>query len=93
VVRYWEQGAPENGLDTPLKDWASLFSPSDYEGEAVKFGNVRSVYAEFQNQCMGDYDRFEEKFPGLRGKFTLLLKAVRKARQARGEAKTRRNRK
>ncbi|KAF7327172.1 hypothetical protein MKEN_00294300 [Mycena kentingensis (nom. inval.)] len=67
ALRFWEAGSPQNGLDTPLKDWDSLFSPAEYAAEAVKLGNIRSVCNEFRVEYGGDYDRFEAAFPGLRG--------------------------
>lgn len=92
VLRYWESGAPEKGLLLPLKSWYA-FDPSEYAPEAVKLGNIRFVREEFVVHCKEDWDQFESRFPGLRCHYTKLLKAVRRARQQRGEAKRRRSRK
>lgn len=93
ALQYWERGSPEKGLTIPLKDWSQLFKSSEYSSEAVKLGNIRFVCEEFQTRFKGDYDTFEAKFPGLRGKFTLLMKAVRAQRKLRGETKSRARRK
>ncbi|KAF7351924.1 hypothetical protein MVEN_01154200 [Mycena venus] len=89
ALAYWEHGAPQKGLDVPLKDWAALFKSSEYTSEAVKLGNIQFVCDEFRVHCNGDFTTFEERFPGLRRKFTALMKAVRAARKLRGETKCR----
>ncbi|KAJ7832509.1 hypothetical protein B0H13DRAFT_2370907 [Mycena leptocephala] len=71
----WELGSPQRGLDVPLKDWPTLFRSSEYASEAVKLGNIRFVCEEFKVQCGEDHTTFETNFPGLRGKFTMLMKA------------------
>ena len=91
ALRYWNDGAPEKGLITALKLWPDLYSSSAYASEAVKFGNIRFVTEEFSKHCDGSWPVFEELFPGLRYKYTRLLKAVRVARKRRGEAKSRRS--
>ncbi|KAJ3728928.1 hypothetical protein C8R42DRAFT_750386 [Lentinula raphanica] len=90
VVRYWEEGDTGRGLMTPLKDWRHLFQVKDYKSEAVKLSNIRFVYEEFSIYHQGCYDSFNISFPGLRFHYTKLLHAVREARKARGEAKSRR---
>jgi hypothetical protein len=92
VLRFWESGAPEKGLLLPLKLW-HMFDPAEYASEAVKLGNIRFVRDEFVVHCKEDWDLFESCFPDLRLRYTKLLKAVRHARQQRGEAKHRRSRK
>ncbi|KAF7354486.1 hypothetical protein MVEN_01137900 [Mycena venus] len=93
ALTYWEHGAPQKGLDVPLKEWATLFKSSEYTSEAVKLGNIRFVCEEFRIHCNGDFAVFEEKFPGMRRKFTMLMKSVRAERKLRGEAKSRNSRK
>lgn len=93
ALRYWEHGAPEKGLNIPLKEWSTQFESSEYASEAVKLGNIRFVCEEFNLQCGGDHGRFEAKFPGLRRRFTMLMKAVRTERKVRGDTKSRRSRK
>ncbi|KAF7342137.1 hypothetical protein MVEN_01801400 [Mycena venus] len=93
ALAYWEHGAPQKGLDVPLKEWATLFKSSEYTSEAVKLGNIRFVCEEFRIHCNGDFAVFEEKFPGMRRKFTMLMKSVRAERKLRGEAKSRNSRK
>ena len=73
----------------PLKHWADLLDPSDYQSEAVKLSNIRFIWEEFTVECKGDFGLFEMKFPGMRYQYTKLLKAVREARKGRGEAKSR----
>ena len=89
MLAYWENGAPEKGLVVPLKHWADLLDPSDYQSEAVKLSNIRFIWEEFTVECKGDFDLFEMKFPGMRYQYTKLLKAVREARKGRGVAKSR----
>ncbi|KAJ6453415.1 hypothetical protein C8R47DRAFT_1083408 [Mycena vitilis] len=69
ALAYWDNGCAPKGLNTPLKDWTTLFKSSEYTSEAVKLGNIRA--------CRGDHGIFEGKYPGLRKKFTRLMKAVR----------------
>ncbi|KAF8326289.1 hypothetical protein F5887DRAFT_1084601 [Amanita rubescens] len=89
VLAYWENGAPDKGLMVPLKQWADLFDPSDYQTEAMKLSNIRFIWEEFAIECHGNFSLFEAKFPGMRHQYTKLLKAVREARKERGEAKSR----
>ncbi|KAJ7814042.1 hypothetical protein B0H13DRAFT_1925036 [Mycena leptocephala] len=92
ALAYWEHGSPAKGLDVPLKNWSTLFKSSEYASEAVKLGNIRFVCEEFQGRCGGDYTTFEERYPGMRGKFTILMKAVRVQRKLRGETRSRNSR-
>ncbi|KAK7016515.1 hypothetical protein R3P38DRAFT_2785719 [Favolaschia claudopus] len=92
ALTYWNHGAPGKGLDVPLKDWLTLFKPLDYSSEGVKFGNIRFVCEEFYTHCNGDFTLFELEFPGLRQRFTLLMKAVREKRKTRGDTKSRKRR-
>ncbi|KAF7334010.1 hypothetical protein MVEN_02306200 [Mycena venus] len=87
ALTYWEHGAPQKGLDVPLKEWATLFKSSEYASEAVKLGNIRFGCEEFRVHCNGDFAAFEEKFPGMQRKFTMLMKAVRAERKLRGGGK------
>ncbi|KAK6969226.1 hypothetical protein R3P38DRAFT_3337142 [Favolaschia claudopus] len=82
ALTYWNHGAPS-------KDWLTLFKASDYSSEGVKFGNIRFVCEEFYTHCNGDFTLFELEFPGLRQRFTLLMKAVREKRKIRGDTKSR----
>jgi hypothetical protein len=66
---------------------STLFRSSEYASKAVKLGNIRFVCEEFKVQCGEDYTTFEMKFPGLRGKYTMLMKAVQTARKMGGETK------
>ncbi|KAJ7456105.1 hypothetical protein FB451DRAFT_1564714 [Mycena latifolia] len=93
ALQYWERGSPQKGLNVPLKDWSTLFRSTEYASEAVKLGNIRFVCEEFLVQCGGDHERFETKFPGLRKRFTMLMKAVRAERKIRGDTKSRSRRK
>ncbi|KAJ6486281.1 hypothetical protein DFH09DRAFT_1291609 [Mycena vulgaris] len=93
ALEYWVHGSPRKGLDVPLKNWAALFKSTEYASEAVKLGNIRFVCEEFEVQCGEDHERFESKFPGLRAKFTMLMKAVRAEHKLRGESKSRQSRK
>ncbi|KAJ7655921.1 hypothetical protein B0H17DRAFT_1146313 [Mycena rosella] len=93
ALEYWEYGSPQKGLNVPLKNWSSLFKSAEYASEAVKHGNVWFVCEEFQVRFGGDHASFEAKFPGLRGKFTMLMKAVWAERKLRGETKSRSRRK
>ncbi|KAJ7247425.1 hypothetical protein B0H12DRAFT_1072938 [Mycena haematopus] len=91
ALEYWERGSGEKGLAIPLKDWPTRFKPAEYASEAVKFSNIRFVCEEFYIQHDGDHAKFEDKFPGMRQKFTMLMKAVRAERKLRGSAKSRRS--
>ncbi|KAJ7907750.1 hypothetical protein B0H13DRAFT_1879293 [Mycena leptocephala] len=93
ALAFWEHGSPQNGLDVPLKNWPTVFKSLEYASEAVKLGNIRFVCEEFQVHYGGDSTRFEAKFPGLREKFTMLMKAVRAERKLRGDTKSRNRRK
>ncbi|KAJ6495828.1 hypothetical protein DFH09DRAFT_1290322 [Mycena vulgaris] len=93
ALEYWVHGSPRKGLDVPLKNWSALFKSTEYASEAVKLGNIWFVCEEFEVQCGGNHERFEARFPGLRAKFTMLMKAVRAERKLRGESKSRQSRK
>ncbi|KAJ7128266.1 hypothetical protein C8R46DRAFT_1237037 [Mycena filopes] len=93
ALRYWDHGCPAKGLTIPLKDWSEQFKSAEYAKEAVKLGNIRFVCDEFRVHCGGDFVAFEAKYPGLRKKFTMLMKAVRAERKLRGETKSRTRRK
>jgi hypothetical protein len=51
VIQYWEEGAPEKGLTTPLKDWETIFQRPDYRTEATKLSNIKFVYWEWAIHC------------------------------------------
>jgi hypothetical protein len=89
VIQYWETGDTEKGLQMPLKAWIFAFEPSEYRREAQKLSMISIVYEEFVHHCGRDWDVFEEKYPKLRYRYTLLIKAIRAARIARGDAKAR----
>ncbi|KAJ7087564.1 hypothetical protein B0H15DRAFT_982779 [Mycena belliarum] len=93
ALEYWEHGSPQKGLNIPLKNWSTQFKSAEYASEAVKLGNIRFVCEEFQVRFGGDHVAFEAKFPGMRNKFTMLMKAIRVERKLRGETKSRRTRK
>jgi hypothetical protein len=90
AIRYWEDGDVEKGLNIPLQDWGIVYSPSQYRSEAQKRSMIGIVHAEFVQHCGRDWDVFEQQYSGLRYEYTKLIKAVRAARMARGEAKPRR---
>ena len=90
VLRYWEKGDASLGLIIPLKQWSTIYSPSEYRSEAQKLCMIRILQDEFVKHCNGDWETFEECYPGLRDQYTKLVKAVRNARIARGEVKSRR---
>lgn len=84
-LRFWNTADESRGLLVPLRDWPTLFKPSQYRTEAVKWGRIRRVVREFEEHCGGDRDEFEECFPALADSYTKLWKAVDKAREEREE--------
>lgn len=84
ALRYWEHGEPLKGLIVPLSQWSTLYQPSEYRKEAQKLTMIKHVCEEFNNECGGDMEEFERRFPGLRTQYTKLIYAVREARIARG---------
>jgi hypothetical protein len=90
AILYWETGNVEKGLLMPLKSWALVYQPLEYRSEVQKLSMVSIVYEEFVHHCHRDWDVFNKKYPNLRHQYTKLVKAVRVARIARGEAKPRR---
>jgi hypothetical protein len=90
AIRYWEDGDVGLGLSVPLKTWATTYQPFEYRSEAQKLSMIRILRDEFVVHCDHDWDIFEELYPGLRYQYTKLVKAVRRARVARGDAKLRR---
>ncbi|KAJ7748139.1 hypothetical protein B0H16DRAFT_1725751 [Mycena metata] len=93
ALQYWEHGCPQKGLTVALKHWSQQFKSSDYAKEAVKLGNIRFVCEELITHYGRDFVAFEAKYPGLRRKFTMLMKAVRAERKIRGDTKSRNRRK
>jgi hypothetical protein len=89
VIRYWEEGAPEKGLTTPLKNWERVFQKKDYRSEATKLSNIKFVYREWAIHCKGNNEIFDVEYGDLRNKYTALRKKILKARQECGEAETR----
>jgi hypothetical protein len=75
------------GLTSPLKLWDSIYQPSEYWSEAQKQSMIHIIRDEFVEHCNGDWQVFEEQYPELRYEYTKLIKAVRKARIAHGDAK------
>ncbi|KAK7691283.1 hypothetical protein QCA50_004676 [Cerrena zonata] len=92
VIRYWDHGDSKRGLEVPLKLWAVKFAPDQYRSEAQKLSMIQKVYDEFSVHCGGSMQVFDEKYPGLRGKYTKLLHSIRAARKARGDTKSRNRR-
>ncbi|KAG5638414.1 hypothetical protein H0H81_000191 [Sphagnurus paluster] len=89
VLCFWEEGQPKKNLTVPLKLWTTTYGSDEYDqSEAVKLSQIQSLWDEFIIQCCGDFNIFEEKFSGLRGQYTKLLKAVWCARQEWGKTKT-----
>lgn len=89
ALRYWDLGDPARGLNVPLKKWSATYAPEQYRSEAQKLSMIEKVRDEFVVHCGGDMARFNERFPGLRGKYTNLLLAVRAARKERGDTRSR----
>jgi hypothetical protein len=89
VIQYWEEGAPEKGLTTPLKDWETIFQRPDYRTEATKLSNIKFVYREWAIHCERNDAIFDVQYGELRNKYTALRKKILKARQERGEAEIR----
>jgi hypothetical protein len=76
----------------PLMSWCFAYQPSAYRSQAQKLSMIGIVCDEFNDRCYSDWAVFEKAYPDLRYKYTQLVKAVRKARIARGETKERRRR-
>jgi hypothetical protein len=79
VIRYWEQGAPERGLVTPLRDWAVVYSSKEYRCEAAKLSNIKYMYNEWAIQYRKDDAQFDCNYAGLRGQYTKLKDSILKA--------------
>lgn len=97
ALHYWNQGDHSKGLLVPLKDWENHYHDFPQKSwtrtEAVKFGNIKSVVEEFETRCRGSHEEMDSKYPGLRNQYTKLYTAIREAKKARGEAKSRSPRK
>jgi hypothetical protein len=92
ALRYWEEGDEGKGLIVPLNRWCIGYQPSAYRSQAQKLSMIGIVCDEFNGHCKGDWELFEQTYPGLRYKYTKLVKAVRDARIMRGETKQRHRR-
>jgi hypothetical protein len=92
ALQYWEKGDVSLGLTTPLKMWSDIYQPSEYRSEAQKLSMIHIVRDEFVKHCNGNWEVFEQHYPGLRHEYTKLIKAVRNARIARGDLKPRHTR-
>ncbi|KAF4591297.1 hypothetical protein EYR40_009900 [Pleurotus pulmonarius] len=89
VIKYWTKGHPPQGLMGPLRDWPEQFEKKAWASEAVKFSQIKILYEEYM-RFGGIKEAFDKEYPNLWTRYTLLLKAVRVARERRGDTKSRR---
>ncbi|KAF9489984.1 hypothetical protein BDN71DRAFT_1435024 [Pleurotus eryngii] len=89
VIKYWTKGHPPQGLPGPLCDWPEQFERKAWASEAVKFSQIKILYEEYM-RLGGSKEAFDKEYPNLWTRYTVLLKAVRVARERRGDTKSRR---
>jgi hypothetical protein len=58
AILYWETGNVEKGLLMPLKSWALVYQPSEYQSEAQKLSMISIVYEEFVHHCWAGGTRY-----------------------------------
>ncbi len=89
VIKYWTKGHPSRGLLGPLRDWPKEFERKAWASEAVKYSQIKILYEEYM-RFGGSREAFDTEYPDLWNRYTVLLKAVRAARERRGDTKPRR---
>ena len=89
VLHYWEEGAPEKGLVVFLANWCLNYNPNEYCSEAQKYSLMGILHDKFKIHCEGDWDVFHNRYPDLQYSYTKLIAAVREARIAQGDTKSR----
>ncbi|KAG1879967.1 hypothetical protein F4604DRAFT_1679111 [Suillus subluteus] len=85
IVTHWLVGDPDQGLTTPLKDWPREWYQGANQQFASKYHQRATIALEFINQYDSNEARFLAAYPEAELGHTQLLKAVNKARTARGE--------
>ncbi|KAG2110244.1 uncharacterized protein F5147DRAFT_796945, partial [Suillus discolor] len=85
IVTHWLVGDPDRGLTTPLKDWPREWYQGVNRRFASKYHQRATIALEFINQYDSNEVRFLAAYPEAELGHTQLLKAMNKARTARGE--------
>ncbi|KAJ7796820.1 hypothetical protein B0H14DRAFT_3157804 [Mycena olivaceomarginata] len=86
VVKHWVDGDPAHGLEKPLRDWPKEWlAGSNKPKFAMKYHDRRVIATEYLTRHNSDRKSFLEAFPEAAQGLTALLKAVNKAREARGD--------
>ncbi|KAN0101339.1 hypothetical protein V8E55_001323, partial [Tylopilus felleus] len=81
MVRHWADGAPELGLETPLKDWPREWLTGANHCNFTMKHHYRSVIAkEFLDVYSSDELRFLKAYPEASQGVTPLLRAINAAR-------------
>ncbi|KAG1718424.1 uncharacterized protein EDB91DRAFT_1066652 [Suillus paluster] len=85
IVEHWLVGDRDRGLTTPLKDWPRHWYQGANRRFASKYHQRATIALEFINQYESNEARFLAAYPEAELGHTQLLKAVNKARAARGD--------
>ncbi|KAG1868094.1 hypothetical protein C8R48DRAFT_771798 [Suillus tomentosus] len=85
IVEHWLVGDRDRGLTTPLKDWPREWYQGANRRFASKYHQRATIALEFINQYESNEARFLAAYPEAELGHTQLLKAVNKARAARGD--------
>ncbi|KAF9220457.1 hypothetical protein BS17DRAFT_810670 [Gyrodon lividus] len=87
VVKHWVSGAPELGLEMPLKDWPKKWLTGVNRHKfSMKHHNCSVIASEFLDMYKSDEARFVQAYPEAKQGITSLLKAINTARMARGDS-------
>ncbi|KAJ7814603.1 hypothetical protein B0H14DRAFT_2604000 [Mycena olivaceomarginata] len=85
-IPHWVDGDPVHGLEKPLRDWPKEWlAGSNKPKFAMKYHDRRVIATEYLTRHNSDRKSFLEAFPEAAQGLTALLKAVNKAREARGD--------
>ncbi|KAG1741594.1 hypothetical protein EDD22DRAFT_786691 [Suillus occidentalis] len=90
IVEHWLVGDPNRGLKTPLKDWPKEWYQGINRQFASKYHQRSTIALEFINEYDSNETHFLAAYPEAELGHTQLLKAINKARTARGERISRR---
>ncbi|KAG1848957.1 hypothetical protein DFJ58DRAFT_729717 [Suillus subalutaceus] len=85
IVEHWLVGDRDRGLTTPLKDWPREWYQGANRWFTSKYHQRATIALEFINQYESNEAHFLAAYPEAEFGHTQLLKAVNKARTARGD--------
>ncbi|KAJ7496322.1 hypothetical protein B0H11DRAFT_1715957 [Mycena galericulata] len=85
IIQHWTDGDSNHGLHTPLKDWPKVWLTGMNKRFAMKHHDRMVIATEFLSQYKSDEASFLAAYPEAQEGVSALLRAVNRAREARGD--------